>query len=556
MGKADVAWNAFLDNLNSELNKIEKRTFHVSESASVAYARDKMIGVMRSPESSRYERGLAVRDYRKQYKEKGAEQVWRDEDGAGAKIAWAEGNSSAKSVDNWIVDAEFAERLGDLLRDAMLAYNCDPTLRKNRDIANALMKHKSENLDEARKLVKKVIGAKSSRKRVPQVSASELRDRLANRVAEFIIKQPPRTWAVTLKEIFEQVKAELKTEQEERRAAVKSQPRASARRADAIGLNRAVLVSAPRIVGPKSTAAAKPASPARNKPSSLPVKRKYSHPWGDARLDVLEVLTSDTGGNQTVQFHCKSLYEVGKNLKPARYLVAGKLDLFDPGVADEVFDEHLNVFLKADWHIFVALTPHADSIRRHWQRWKVAPRNGFPINFWPGVRVDCVDHLSRIRTLRETGVRTQWASFVDYHSGGSRTLYPSVFQGPELVVFGWDFATPQSPLSPKDALILAKAATEPGSRFFFTHPKSRQAFLTGTPPVSELPAAKNPPVNNEGLEKLFENAQLSQYLPQEWFEHPFSGRKGAFQEFTGEEVKLFDYQADVGTDPIGTAEAS
>jgi protein gp37 len=557
MGKVDVAWNTFLDTLNSELKEIEERTFKRNDWASVAAARDKMIGVMRSPESRRYERGLAVRDYRNQYRRNGGELAWRDDDGAGAKIARIEENTTAKSADHWIKDAEFAEPLGDLLRDAMLACNCDPTLRKNKDIVNALMEQDGpKNLEEARKLVEKVIAEKSSRKRAQPVSASERRERLANRVTDFIINQPTRTWDVTREEIFELVKAKVETEEERRKAVVEREPRAIARRADAIGLNRPVLVTAPRIVGPKSTAAARPASPARNKSSRPQVKRKYSHPWGNASLDVLEVLTPDSGGNQRVQFHRKSLYEVGMDLRPTRYLVAGKLDLFDPGVADEVFDEHLNVFLKADWHTFVALTPHADSIRRHWQRWKVAPRNGFPINFWPGVKVDCVDHLSRIRTLRETGMRTKWASFVDYHSGGARTLYTSIFPGTELVVFGWDFANPQSPLSPEDALILAKAATKPDSRFFFSHPKSRQAFLTGTPPVSELPAAKNPPVNNEDLKKLFENAQSSQYLPQEWFEHPFSGRKGAFQEFTGEEVKLFYYQADTRTDPIGAAEAS
>lgn len=468
MGKADVAWNAFLDTLNSDLKEIEERTFKSSDWGSVADARDKMISVLRSTESGRYEGALAVRDYRNQYRRNGGERVWREAGGAGAKIARADRTSDAKSTDNWIQDAEFAEPLDDLLREAMLTRNYDPTERKYRDIVTALNEgDRPGNLDDALQLVDEVIAARSNHKKVQRdVSASELRDQLVMRTAKFIMKQPERAWTITLKEIFEQVKEVLKAEQGERRAAVESQRRATASRADTNGLNGAAPVTVHRIAEPKSMTVTMPPSLASRNSSRPQTGPKYAHPWGDANLDVLEVLTPDCDGNQRVRFHRRSLYEAGKKLKPSRYLVAGKLDLFDPGVAEEVFDEYLSVFLKADWHIFVALTPHADSIRRHWQRWNVAPRHGFPVNFWPGVRVDCVDHLSRIRTLRETGMRTQWASFLDYDSGGARTLYTSIFQGTELVVFGWDFANPQSPLSREDALILAKAATAPKSRFF------------------------------------------------------------------------------------------
>jgi protein gp37 len=431
----------------------------------------------------------------------------------------------------------------------------DPTLRKYRDIVKALLKQdRPENRDDALELVDEVIAAKSNRKRVKRnVSASELRDQFVMRIATFIMRQPVRAWTVTLKEVFEQVKAVVITEQEERRAAVESQQRATDSRANTNGSNGAAPVIVHSITDPKSPTVTMPPSLAGRKSSRPQTGAKYAHPWGDAYLDVLEVLKPDCDGNERVRFHRKSLYEVGMNLKPTRYLVAGKLDLFDTGVADEVFDEHLNVFLKAGWHTFVALTSHPESIQRHWQRWKVKPRRGFPVNFWPGVRVDCVDHLRRIGTLREISMRTHWASFLDFHSEASHPLskstFRSVIRGIGLVVFGWDFTNPQSPLSSIDALALANAATESESRFFFTHPKSRQAFLTETPPVSELPAAKNPPVNDEGTRKLFENAQESQNLPREWFKHPFSGRKGAFQKFSGEEIQVFDYKSDSGLIP-------
>jgi hypothetical protein len=565
MGKADVAWNAYLDTLNSDLEKIEESTFKASALTTVAHARHKMIDVMRSTESGRYERGLAVRDYRNEYRQNGHEQVWRDVNGAGAKIARADRNSNARSTDNWIADAEFAEPLSDLLREALLAYNYEPTERKNRDIVDALIdliqQDWPENLDDARKLVGKVLEEKSKRKRVPRdVSAGELRERLVTRVAEFIMEQPERNWTVTLKEIFEQVKEALQSERDERRAAGESHRRVTASRADANGLNRAILVTAPKAAGLKPATAAKPASLARKDSSRPQATRKYSHPWGDDCLDVLELLTPTSGGHQTVRFQRKRLYEVGGNLKPTRYLVAGKLDLFDPGLAEEAFDEHLDLFIKADWHTFVALTPHADSIRRHWQRWKFKLRLEFPTNFWPGVRVDSVDHISRIRTLRETCERINWVSLVDYHSDPSRLLFNSTFRseirGTRLIVFGWDFANRPSPLSSKDAYVLAKAAAESESGFFFTHPKSKQAFLTGTPAISDLPEAMNPIAKDEGIKALFELARSKEDLPEEWFKNPFSGRNGAFEEFTREEVQLFDYKSESRTDPSGTVEVS
>ncbi|MFP5237653.1 MAG: DUF5131 family protein [Acidobacteriota bacterium] len=572
MGKLD---DAFLDNLNRELRKIEEQTFKASALAGVAHARDKMIGVMRVADSGRYERGLAVRDYRNQYRVNGCGSVWREEAGPGEKIARADGNSNARSTDNWIAEAEFAEPLGNLLREAFLPYNLEPTEKRNRDIVIALVDRTQQDrphtLDDALRLVGEVLAERSHRKRVQRdVSADELRERVVTRVVKFIKEHPERTWTVTLEEISEKVRERLKSEQQERRAIVESQRRATALRAGADGLNCGIRATAPRTAGPKFTTAAKSGSPTPRNPSRPRGGRKYLHPWGDASLDVLELLPTVPGGNQTVRFHRKRLYDVGKNLKPTRYLVAGKLDMFDPGLAEGAFDELLEVFRKADWHTFLALTPHADSIQRHGKRWKLKLCQGFPTNFWPGVTVDSVDHLSRITTLRKACESINWVSLVDYHSDPSRLLFDSTLRsdirGTRLVVFGWDFASRPSPVLSEDAYVLAKVATEPEqtnskqtdreSAFFFAHPKSRQAFVTGDSKISDLPQAMNPRVKNEKLKAMLDRAQSKQELPQEWLRRPFFGREGVFNEFTGEEVQLFDYCLSTGTDPILTVKAT
>jgi protein gp37 len=280
------------------------------------------------------------------------------------------------------------------------------------------------------------------------------------------------------------------------------------------------------------------------------------HPWGDARLNTLRLLNPGTAGTRAGEFHRKLLYDVRDNPKATRFLLAGTLDLFDPGIPDRVFDEHLDVFLRASRHTFLALTPHADSVPRHWKRLNRV----FPDNFWTGVSIDCVDHLQRLKILREMDMRTKWASFVDYRSDASRPLSTSSFRadimGLALVVFAWDFADPQSPLSSEDACSLAQAAKRSDTRFFFTHPKSKQAFLTGNPPISELPGATNPQVSNPGLTALFEEAKSHQRFPDGWSAYADWARKPHFKTFEGEEVELFDLRSDIGESPAAIAEAS
>jgi hypothetical protein len=182
------------------------------------------------------------------------------------------------------------------------------------------------------------------------------------------------------------------------------------------------------------------------------------------------------------------------------------------------------------------------------------PSKRFPVNFWPGASIDRVDHLKRMRILGGMDLRTRWASFVDYHSNASLHLSKSSFRsdisGIELVVFGWDFATPQSPLSLEDACSLARAAENSSTGFFFTHPISKQAFLTGTPPISELPAPTKPRVSDPSLAALIDRAQSCQNLPDEWFEHAVWGKNTHFEPFKGQEVELFDYRSDIGDSSV------
>jgi protein gp37 len=557
MSKVDVAWNAFLDTLNSQLKEIEERTFKRSEWASIADARDRMIRVMRSTESGRCERGLAVRDYQNQYRQNGGEQVWRD--GAGAKIARADGNSNAKSTGNWIEDAEFAEPLGDLLRDAMLKRNYDPTARKNRDIVRSLLEklsHDDERLsdndiDAAVKLVDEVISARTKGKRNQGApSTADLEDQLVARISKFIIKYRKPPWKEALDEIYKQVATMLKDERAERASGISKN--GSARipplHSDTRALSGPTVVR--KSVGPALSMVGSSRPPRKTTVKSWQYDKKL-HPWGDVWLDTLRLQNAGPAGRGPGEFHRKLLYEVRDVPKATRFLLAGMLDLFDPGIPDRIFDEHLDVFLQASRHTFLALTPHADSVRRHWERRKtMSGKPGFPDNFWTGVTVDCVDHLQRLNILPGKDMRTKCASFVDYRSDASRPLAKSSFRsdiwGLALVVFGWDFADPQSPLSSEDACSLAQAAKHSGTRFFFTHPESKQAFLTGNPSISELPPATNPQVSNPGLTTLLEEAKSHQRFPDGWSGCADWGRKQHFKTFEGEEVEFFDLRSDIG----------
>ena len=556
MGNVDVAWNAYLDTLNRQLKKIEERTFKCNDWASVADARDRMISVMRSTESGRCERGLAVRDYRNLYRQYGGEQVWRDDDGAGATIARADGNSNAKSSDNWIEDSEFAEPLGELLRGAMLRRNYEPTARKNRDIVRSLLEmlsHDDErlsnnNIDAAGKLVDEVILARSKGKRTQgAANAADLEDQLVARISKFIIKYRKPPWEEALDEINKRVAAALIAKQAEQ--------------ADDISKDRNALIPKPRLsargpldpavvfqrTGPGSSMVGS-SRPARKTTAKSWQYNKNLHPWGDARLSTLKLLNPGPAGTKSGEFHRKLLYDVRDNApKATRFLLAGTLDLFDPGIPDTVFDEHMDVFVQAERHTFLALTPHADSFKRHWERRRKIPgKLAFPDNFRVGVTVDCADHLQRLNILLGIKIRMKCASFVDYRSDPLRPLnkedFLSYIKGLELVVFAWDFAAPKPPLSIEDAHILVHAALNADTTFFFTHPMSKQAFLLGNRSMSELPAAANPHLKDPNERALFEEAQSRQRFPDGWSGCANWGNNQHFKKPEGDEIELFDLQ--------------
>jgi hypothetical protein len=548
--------------LKSELEALEldkDNTFDSKQLAGLASAREKIFSAMFSLGFSRYDLGLAIRDYREIYKQ-GGEQQWRSQ--AGEKVAIALGYTSLKSVYNLIEDALLADELGPELRNAMVARGYDPAARKNKEIVKSLIvKRGLQPSDDASKLVNSEIAGHSKNKASQHAaSTAELEEQLIARISKFIIRYRKPPWKEALDEIYKRVATMLKDER--------------AKRASGISKNRSDLIpplysgtrtpSGPTLVQ-KSAGPRLPGDKSSRPPRKTTVKSwqfdKKLHPWGDARLSTLRLLNSGPAGTRWGEFHRKLLYDVQGNPKATRFLLAGTLDLFDPGIPNGVFDEHMDVFLQAQRHTFLALTPHAGSVRQHWERRKKMPgRPGFPDNLRTCVTVDCVDHLQRLNILPGMDMRTKCASFVDYRSDASRSLSNSTFSsditGLELVVFGWDFADPKSPLSSEDACSLAEAVVHSNTTFFFTHPKSKQAFLMGNPPMSELPSAANPYLNDPNLTALLEEAQSRQRFPDGWLGHADWAGKQHLRTFMGEEVELFKLRSDSGESPAGIAEAS
>jgi hypothetical protein len=534
--------------LKSELETLElhkDNTFDSRQLAGLASAREKIFSAMFSLGVGRYDLGLAVRDYREIYKQ-GGEQQWRTK--AGDSVATALGYTSLKSVYNLIEDAQLADELGPDLRNAMVARGYDPAARKNKEIVKSLIvKRGLQPSDDASELVDAEIAARSKNEDSQDAaSIAELEEKLIARISKFIIKYRKPPWSEALNEIFKRVAAELKAERAKRDSVIRKSVNdliPPARRA-------ARTPSAPGVVqkpaGAGASAVGSPRPPRKTTAKSWQYDKRL-HPWGDDRLSTLNL---GPAGTRSGEFHRKLLYHVQDEPKATRFLLAGTLDLFDPGIPGRVFDEHMDVFLGAQRHTFLALTPHAGSVRRHWERrMNMPPAPRFPSNFYPGVSIDCVAHLRRLKILRDLDMRTHWASFVDYHSEASRPLstidLASEIGGAELVVFGWDFAEAQSLLSAEDALSLAQAAVHPDAAFFFTHPMSKQAFLTGNPRISQLPAAENPHMDDPNLMALLEEAQSRQRFPDGWLGHADWAGKQDFTTFMGDDVELFDLRSDI-----------
>jgi len=412
MGKKADAWITRLNTLDRELEKLEKKTFKAAQLSGLAIARKGMIRAMRSMGFGRYGHGLAIAAYRKLYRQR-IEQAWRDDvDGAALKIAKAMGYKAPKSVSNLIDDALLADELGELLRNAMVDRGYDPAARKNRDIVKSLIdRGKPRTRSDAVKLVDEAIATHSAGKSGQgAANAAQYQEQLVNRIAKFIIKLPRRTWSEAFKEIFEQVRETLKAEQTRQADNQRRQESTPAATVVAGTLKRPGPVAVSRPAGSDVPNPGNPASVGEASPS--PVQSpKHHHPWGDACLDTLQILKPGPEGKKLVKFDRELLYSVENNRHPTRYLVGGLLDLFDPGVTDACFDEHLNVFMQAKWHTFLALTPHIEVVRKHWKRWmKKNGSMGFPVNFWPGALIDRVYHLERMRIAQRTSM--PWVSFV------------------------------------------------------------------------------------------------------------------------------------------------
>jgi hypothetical protein len=227
-------------------------------------------------------------------------------------------------------------------------------------------------------------------------------------------------------------------------------------------------------------------------------------------------------------------------------MVGELLDLFDPGVDDKYFDEHMKVFLDARWHTFGALTRHVDSLRRHIERWKDKHEGaGLPINFWPGVTIDCPDQLERMKILHGTPIQMFWVSFVEYRSERSEPLSYNRLVNvkkclPRLLVFGWDIAPPVPSWSISDACTLAELAIDHGICYdhFFTHPESRAKFIMGAP----QPVFAHSVIPEGAVNELLTQAEALKDLPRGWFSELFPRKDLKFAEFKGEPFERFDYR--------------
>lgn len=542
--------------LNSELERLEKSTFEASLHQYLALAREKMLNAMNPKGSSRYDLGLAVRDYRAFYKQR-AEKTWRDE--AGAKIASALGYKHLKSVNGLIDDAELADKLGDELRDAMVAHGYDPAERKNKDFVTCLLRDdpRLQTPGEAAKLVDQEIARRSEIETGP--ATTEVQQKLVRRIANLVLKQPREARGTKLREIFDQAKSAVQAGLTKAAGDVENKRGASVRVAHAGTMKRQGTVADSKSAGSALPNQEESASIAREVSAGSVPDPKHLHPWGDACLNTFQILNSEPDSRRLYKFDRKLLYGVRDNTKPTIYLVGGLLDLFDPRVDDGLVDEHLNVFQDAWWHTFLALTPQIDSVQRHWQRRKLMNRDlGFPVNLWIGATIDRVEHLERMRILHETGMSTPWASFVGYRSDQSHPLSGSSLLSdinrfaPRLVVFGWDFAKPQPDLTVEDARTLADAAARPefcGTHFFFTHPESRRAFLNGIPLPTVSSSATQSVLHAEHADELLDWAEQLRHLPCDWFRTP-SPPELQFDDFEGAAVETFVLMPQVTIVPI------
>ena len=554
MDEADGPKSVIFAILDRELEKLEE-TASDSTDQNIMDARTKMFDAVSVMQLARYACGMAIMDYRAILLQSAKEnEEWRDI--ADETIAKALGYN-VKSVKNLIQDAVRADQIGQDFRNAMVARGYDPAAARNKDIVSSLAgKLWPQTLRGAAEIVDWAIKNPAVGKTDQPIEADAKRQRrLVNQVAELVIEQPRRARRGKLTEVFDQVKNVLVADRTKAAGGTDSQGGGPVPTVESGTPKRPGPVAVPKPAGPAISGTGKP-KPPRKAPPTPGQYRKHVHPWGDVCLNTLRLQNPGPAGTGAGEFHRKLLYDARDKSKPTRYLVAGMLDLFDPGVPDRVFDEHMKVFLDASQHTFLALTPHADSIRRHWERLN----RDFPDNFWPGISVDCVDHIKRLINLCDTGIRTQWASFLDYHSDPTRPLSTSDFRSElrdaELVVFGWDFADPPSPLSREDACSLAVAALRLDEIFFFTHPRSKQAFFSGAPNISDLPEPMKPSMNNPKLDRLIDRAQSLQNLPSGWLRHADWARKPHFKTFEGEKVELFDLRSEIGESPAAIAEAS
>jgi protein gp37 len=468
-------------------------------------ARDDMFGQIRSSGSARYEVGISVSKYHAFYKQL-SEKAWRDQ--VGPIVIDALGYKSLKSLYNLMADADLAHQLGAPRREALVALGIDPASRKYAELVRALLPAPpSESTQDTRGAVtvaharfrddRNQQAERQQRLAVdPQEFKRKVADQLFGTIVSFTKHAQGQDPIAILTEIAEQVQAQLvdgvatsrsaginNTKVLKSNSGLMSVATVSEGRPANSGGTQEIPVDRPMLVRPKALA----------KPFRV---SGPAHPWGDACLNSLRVVSAESGIEQKVEFDRARLYQILNDPSPKRFLVDDSPDLFELE-SDDVIREHLSVFGSSRWHLFLLLTNNLERANRI----KLAMNASgvdWPFNVWLGTSIECREDIPKIKSLAELGLDRIWISFADYRSNRKRPLAGSaltvMLKGcrPRWIIGRADLEGLGPEFSVTDAIHLKNVAWSSGLdiAIFFAQPRTKAAFVRGediSKPVTREP---------------------------------------------------------------------
>jgi protein gp37 len=456
-------------------------------------ARDDMFGQIRSSGSARYEVGISVSKYHAFYKQL-SEKAWRDQ--VGPIVIDALGYRSLKSLYNLMADADLAHQLGARRREALVALGVDPASRKYAELVKALLPAPpSESPQNAEAAVtaahSKFLADRKPRSELrktlagdPQEFKRKIAERLVGTIVGFTNHVQGQDPTTVFNDIAELVRAQLADEAAKPHpvpATAEDVAKSSAGpvQVAATGQNRPA-----KGAGSHEAAAAKPALVPPNATKSFRAHGP-THPWGNACLNSLRIISTGYDGAQQLEFNRQGLYDVREDRSPKRFLVDDFPDLFDVE-SDDVIREHLSIFGQASWHVFQLLTNNMERAKRIKSAMN-ARSVMWPLNVWVGTSIESREDLPLIKSLAEVGLDTNWISFADYRSNSKYPLVDSalaiLLKGclPRWIVGRADLEDPGPDFSLNDALYLKRVAWSSvvNSPIFFAQPRTKAAFVRG-----------------------------------------------------------------------------